>query len=78
MNECGEILLEEVVAQVHHEVVVTKELLGDQPSIMLTGHCGNWELLGYTMALLGFPMHALYRPLDLRPMDQWVSHRSYP
>jgi KDO2-lipid IV(A) lauroyltransferase len=43
-----------------------------RPCVMITGHCGNWELLGYTMALLGFPMHALYRPLDLRPMDRWV------
>lgn len=42
------------------------------PCVMITGHCGNWELLGYAMALLGFPFHALYRPLDLAPMDQWV------
>ena len=47
-------------------------LLSGRPCVMITGHCGNWELLGYTMALLGFPMHALYRPLDLKPMDQWV------
>jgi KDO2-lipid IV(A) lauroyltransferase len=47
-------------------------LVSGRPCVMITGHCGNWELLGYTMALLGFPMHALYRPLDLRPMDRWV------
>jgi Kdo2-lipid IVA lauroyltransferase/acyltransferase len=47
-------------------------LVEGRPCVMITGHCGNWELLGYTMALLGFPMHALYRPLDLKPMDQWV------
>jgi KDO2-lipid IV(A) lauroyltransferase len=47
-------------------------LLSGRPCVMITGHCGNWELLGYTMALLGFPMHALYRPLDLKPMDRWV------
>lgn len=47
-------------------------LLTGRPCVMITGHCGNWELLGYTMALLGFPMHALYRPLDLKPMDSWV------
>ncbi|MEO1130785.1 MAG: lysophospholipid acyltransferase family protein, partial [Planctomycetota bacterium] len=43
------------------------------------GHCGNWELLGYTLAVLGFPLHALYRPLDLKPLDRWIyrtrSHR---
>ncbi len=39
---------------------------------LITGHTGNWELLGYTMALLGFPMHALFRPLDMKPVDQWM------
>jgi KDO2-lipid IV(A) lauroyltransferase len=43
-----------------------------RPSVQISGHCGNWELLGYSMAVLGFPMHALYRPLDLRPLDRWV------
>ncbi|HRJ49008.1 MAG: lysophospholipid acyltransferase family protein [Phycisphaeraceae bacterium] len=47
-------------------------MLGDGPAILLTGHCGNWEVLGYTLALLGFRLHALYRPLDLRPLDAWV------
>lgn len=45
---------------------------GNSPAIMITGHTGNWEVLGYTMALLGFPMHALYRPMDLAPLDRWV------
>jgi len=47
-------------------------LLSGRPAVLVTGHCGNWELLGYTMALLGFPMHALYRPLDSKPLDEWV------
>lgn len=49
-----------------------RQLLTGRPCVMITGHCGNWELLGHTMALIGFPMHALYRPLDLKPMDAWV------
>jgi len=49
-----------------------KPLLGDRPVILISGHCGNWELLGYTLALLGFPMHALYRPFDNQPLDRWV------
>ncbi|MGE3108206.1 MAG: lysophospholipid acyltransferase family protein [Phycisphaerales bacterium] len=40
--------------------------------MLITGHSGNWELLGYTMALLGFPMHALFRPLDMKPVDEWM------
>tara|TARA_R110000744_G_scaffold148842_1_gene261934 strand:- start:2542 stop:3642 length:1101 start_codon:yes stop_codon:yes gene_type:complete len=47
-------------------------LLNDRPTLLLTGHCGNWEIVGYTMALLGFNMHAIYRPLDLRLADDWV------
>lgn len=52
-----------------------RELLNDRPCVLVTGHCGNWELLGATMAVLGFPMHALYRPLDIRPLDDWL-HRT--
>lgn len=47
-------------------------LLEGRPLVLVTGHCGNWELLGYTMALLGFPMYALYRPLDNKALDAWV------
>jgi KDO2-lipid IV(A) lauroyltransferase len=49
-----------------------RAVLADGPCILVTGHSGNWELLGYTMALLGFPLHALYRPLDSKPLDEWV------
>jgi len=49
-----------------------RPLLDDRPALLLTAHCGNWEVLGYTMALLGFRMHAIYRPLDLRPADRWL------
>lgn len=44
----------------------------NKPLLLLTGHCGNWEILGYTIAMLGYRMHVLYRPLDLRPADNWV------
>lgn len=51
---------------------VMRPLLDDRPTLLLTGHCGNWEIIGYTMALLGFNMHAIYRPLDIRLADEWV------
>ncbi len=51
---------------------VIRPLLDERPALLLTAHCGNWEVLGYTMALLGFRMHAIYRPLDLRPADRWL------
>ena len=40
--------------------------------VLSTRHCGNFDLVRYTLALLGFPMHALYRPMDLRPLDEWM------
>lgn len=43
-----------------------------QPCILVTGHVGNWELCGYLLALLGIPVHGIYRPLDLQPLDEWM------
>ena len=42
------------------------------PVLFLTGHCGNWELLGFVLALLGFQMSALARPLDNPYIDRWI------
>lgn len=47
-------------------------LLSGKPAILITGHCGNWEILGAWVASLGIPIHALYRPLDLAPLDRWL------
>jgi KDO2-lipid IV(A) lauroyltransferase len=35
-----------------------------QPVIMVTGHYGNWEVLGYVLATLGFQTTTVARPLD--------------
>lgn len=43
-----------------------------RPCLLVTGHCGNWEALGGALASLGFRLHALYRPLDVRSLDAWV------
>ncbi|MHC4975062.1 MAG: lysophospholipid acyltransferase family protein [Planctomycetota bacterium] len=51
----------------------TVELLrSQQPCVLITAHCGNWEMLGMALGNWGFPVHALYRPLDLKPLDRWV------
>ena len=41
-----------------------RELLGERGVIMLTGHFGNYELLGFTICRLGIPLTAVMRPLD--------------
>ncbi len=47
-------------------------LLDPRPLILITGHGGNWEVLGFTLGILGIPLQAVYRPLDLKPLDRWV------
>ena len=49
-----------------------RPLLGDRAPMLITGHVGNWELVGYTMALLGLPINAVYRPLDNKSLDGWL------
>ncbi|MBL8876220.1 MAG: hypothetical protein JNM86_10535 [Phycisphaerae bacterium] len=49
-----------------------RKMLSGGPCVLVTGHCGNWELVGYTVSMVGFPMQAVYRPLDLKPLDTWV------
>ena len=40
--------------------------------IMLTGHYGNFEILGYLMATLGFPTSSVARPLDNPYLSDFV------
>ena len=47
-------------------------LRSGRPALLVTGHCGNWELMGAALASVGIPVHALYRPLDMKPLDRWV------
>ncbi len=40
--------------------------------IMLTGHYGNWEILGYLLATLGFNTTSIARPLDNPYVNEWL------
>ncbi len=51
--------------------ILDRMLRGD-PIVFVTGHCGNWELLGFTMSVLGFPVTALARPLDNPLVNRWL------
>ena len=56
-----------------HQLGPAIELLNsDRPVILLTGHLGNWEVLGYTLALLGYGMDTIARPLDNRLINDWL------
>lgn len=43
-----------------------------QGVIMLTGHYGNWEILGYVLATLGFETTSVARPLDNPYLNEWI------
>jgi KDO2-lipid IV(A) lauroyltransferase len=45
---------------------------GERGLIMLTGHYGNWEVLGYVLATLGFPTTSIARPLDNPYVSDYV------
>jgi KDO2-lipid IV(A) lauroyltransferase len=47
-------------------------LNSDRPTILLTAHQGNWEVLGYTLALLGYDMDTIARPLDNKLIYDWL------
>ncbi|MFW6060076.1 MAG: lysophospholipid acyltransferase family protein, partial [Phycisphaeraceae bacterium] len=43
-----------------------------QGAVMVTGHLGNWEVLGYSMALLGYDVDAIARPIDNPLINDWL------
>jgi KDO2-lipid IV(A) lauroyltransferase len=49
-----------------------EHLNAGRPAIVLTGHVGNWEMLGYTNALMGYPVDALARPIDNPLVNRWL------
>jgi KDO2-lipid IV(A) lauroyltransferase len=51
---------------------IVDRLSHKQPTIFITGHCGNWELLGYVLSVLGYPIAALARPLDNPLINDWI------
>ena len=58
--------------RVGHLQKTMERLIRNQPTIFITGHIGNWELLGYSLAVLGYPLYALARPLDNPLINDWV------
>jgi KDO2-lipid IV(A) lauroyltransferase len=50
-------------------------LLQDTGCIMVTGHYGNWEVLGFGLATLGFDLTAVMRPLDNEYLNRHLLDR---
>lgn len=51
---------------------IVARLLSGRPLLIVTAHFGNWELAGYALGLLGFPAHAVARPLDNAHLDGFL------
>jgi KDO2-lipid IV(A) lauroyltransferase len=46
-----------------------------RPVLFLTGHLGGWELMAFSHAVNGRPIHFVYRPLGQPRMDRWLLHQ---
>ena len=49
-----------------------EHLVEGKASLLVTGHVGNWELLGFGLGVVGFPIYALARPLDNPLVNDWI------
>lgn len=55
------------------EAQLTEALLSDRPLILVTAHFGVFELASYTIALFGYPLYTVARPLDNPYLDAFVT-----
>jgi len=56
-----------------NEDVLVRALLSGRPTLLVTAHFGNFEVGGYTLAMLGFPTHTVARTLDNPYLDRFLN-----
>ena len=54
------------------EVPLVRLLLSNRPTVIVTGHLGNFEVGGYVLGVLGFPTYTVARTLDNRFLNDFV------
>lgn len=52
---------------------LVRALLVDRPCVLVSGHCGNFELCVYVLGLFGFPTFSIARPLDNPYLDRYLN-----
>jgi KDO2-lipid IV(A) lauroyltransferase len=52
---------------------IIRTMYTTRPSVVISGHYGNFELGGYLMGLFGFPTHTVARALDNRFVDKFIN-----
>ena len=58
---------------IRDKVTLMRQLIGDRPVIVVTGHFGNFELGGYALGILGFPTFSVARKLDNPYLDRYMA-----
>jgi len=59
--------------RLHQPRPMAAALLKPHPTVLLTGHFGNFEVCGYISGLFGFPTYSVARPLDNPYLDGFLS-----
>jgi KDO2-lipid IV(A) lauroyltransferase len=52
---------------------VERVVAAGRPLVLITGHCGNWELLGAAFNCRGLPVTVVARPLDAAPLQRLLN-----
>ncbi len=52
---------------------VLARLIDERPTVLISGHLGNFEMGGFLLALHGFPTHTVARPLDNPYLHRFVN-----
>lgn len=52
---------------------LVETLLDERPTILVSGHYGNFEFAGFVNGLLGFPSYSIARKLDNPYLDRFVN-----
>lgn len=60
------------VLQLRNNRLLLSHLLSERPTVIVTGHFGNFEIGGYLIGLMGFPTVTIARRLDNAPLHRYV------
>ncbi len=59
--------------QFANKPLLVRYLLDPRPTVLVTGHYGNFEVAGYVMGMFGFPSFTIARTLDNPFLDRFIN-----
>ena len=59
--------------RMHNNRQMMELFLDPRPTIVVSGHFGNFEMAGFVAGLLGFPSYTIIRPLDNHYLNKFVN-----